>query len=104
MTPRPRKSRILMSKIGWMTNELKDAVYDAEDLLDDIAIEALRCKMESDSQIQVRNINFGKGIESRVDKITDTLERVAQETDVLRLKEGVGEIFSNRWPTTCLVD
>ena len=60
--------------------------------------------MESDSKIQVRNINFGKGIEPRVDKITDTLERVAQENYVLMLKEGIGEIFSNKWSTTCLVD
>ncbi|RVW79843.1 putative disease resistance RPP13-like protein 1 [Vitis vinifera] len=58
----------------WM-DELKDAVYDAEDLVDDITTEALRCKMESDSQSQVRNIIFG-----------------------------VGENLSKRWPTTSLVD
>ena len=34
----------------WM-DELKDALYEAEDLLDDITTEALRCKMEySDPQ------------------------------------------------------
>ncbi|WKA00231.1 hypothetical protein VitviT2T_018611 [Vitis vinifera] len=87
----------------WM-DELKDAVYDAEDLVDDITTEALRCKMESDSQSQVRNIIFGEGIESRVEGITDTLEYLAQKKDVLGLKEGVGENLSKRWPTTSLVD
>ncbi|KAL6329436.1 hypothetical protein AAG906_020869 [Vitis piasezkii] len=76
----------------WM-DELKDAVYDAEDLVDDITTEALRCKMESDSQSQ-----------SRVEEITDTLEYLAQKKDVLGLKEGVGENLSKRWPTTSLVD
>ncbi|KAL6312088.1 hypothetical protein AAG906_015484 [Vitis piasezkii] len=87
----------------WM-DELKDAVYDAEDLVDDITTEALRCKMESDSQSQVRNIIFGERIESRVEEITDTLEYLAQKKNVLGLKEGVGENLSKRWPTTCLVD
>ena len=88
----------------WM-DELKDAVYDVEDLLDDITSEALRCKMEySDPQTQVRNIISVEGIESRVEKITDTLEFLAQQKDALGLKEGVGEKLSNRWPTTSLVD
>ncbi|KAJ9687397.1 hypothetical protein PVL29_016047 [Vitis rotundifolia] len=85
-------------------DELKDAVYDAEDLLDDITTEAVRRKMESDSQTQVRNIIFGEGIESRVEEITDTLEYLSQKKDVLGLKKGVGENLSKRWPTTSLVD
>ncbi|RVW79847.1 putative disease resistance RPP13-like protein 1 [Vitis vinifera] len=85
-------------------DELKDAVYDAEDLVDDITTEALRRKMESDSQTQVRNIIFGEGIESRVEEITDTLEYLSQKKDVLGLKKGVGENLSKRWPTTSLVD
>ena len=86
--------------------ELKDVVYGAEDLLDDITTEALSCKMEcSDSQSQqVRNIISGVGIKSRVEEITDTLEHLAQEKDVLGLKEGVGENLSNRGMRTSLVD
>ena len=97
--------QITDSDVNDWVDELKDAVYDAEDLLDDITTEALRCKMEySDSESQVRNINFCEGIKSRVADITDTLERLAQEKEVLGLKEGVVEILSNRWPTTSLVD
>ena len=87
-------------------DELKGSVYDAEDLLDDIATEALRCKMEysvSQSQ-QLHKINFGEGIKARVEEITDTLEFLVQQKDALGLKEGVVENLSHRWPTTSLVD
>ena len=89
----------------WL-DELKEVVYDAEDLLDDIATESLRCKMEySDSQSQqVSNIFSGEEIKSRAEEITDTLEFLAQQKDALGLKEGVVDNLSNRWPTTCLVD
>ena len=97
--------QITDSDVSDWVDELKDVVYDAEDLLDDIATEALLCKIESDSHTQVWKINFCEGIKSRVEDITDNLERLAQEKDVLGLKEGgVGDNFSNRWPTTCLVD
>ena len=98
--------QITDSDVKDWVDELKDAVYDAEDLLDDIATEALRCKMEcSDSQSQqVSNIISGEEIKSRVEEITDTLEFLAQQKDALGLKEVVLDNLSNRWPTTCLVD
>ena len=96
--------QITDSDVNDWVDELRDAVYDAEDLLDDITNEALRCKMESDSQTQVWNINFCVGIKSRVEEITDALEYLAQKKDVLGLKEGVVGNLSNRWPTTSLVD
>ncbi|WKA00191.1 hypothetical protein VitviT2T_018575 [Vitis vinifera] len=96
--------QITNSAVKDWVDELKDAVYDAEDLVDDITTEALRRTMEYDSQTQVRNIIFGEGIESRVEEITDTLEYLAQKKDVLGLKRGVGDKFSQRWPTTSLVD
>ena len=68
-------------------DELKDSVYDAEDLVNDITTEALRRKMESDSQTQVRNIIFGEGIESRVEEITDTLEYLAEKKRCSRVEK-----------------
>ncbi|KAJ9703117.1 hypothetical protein PVL29_004757 [Vitis rotundifolia] len=77
----------------WM-DELKDVVYDAKDLVDDITTEALRRKMEYDSKTQVWNIIFGEGIESRVEEIINTLKYLAQKKKVLGLKRGVGEKLS----------
>ncbi|KAL6329549.1 hypothetical protein AAG906_022100 [Vitis piasezkii] len=71
--------QITNSDVKDWVDELKDVVYDAEDLLDDITTEALRCKMESDSQTQVRNIISGEGIKSRIEKITGTLENLAKK-------------------------
>ncbi|XP_034700929.1 putative disease resistance RPP13-like protein 1 [Vitis riparia] len=96
--------QITNSSVKDWVDELKDVVYDAEDLVDDITTEALRRTMEYDSQTQVRNIIFGEGIESRVEEITDILEYLAQKKDVLGLKRGVGDKFSQRWQTTSLVD
>ncbi|XP_019079255.1 putative disease resistance RPP13-like protein 1 [Vitis vinifera] len=97
---------------------LKEAVYDAEDILDEIATEALRHKMEAaesqTSTSQVGNIMDmstwvhapfeSQSIESRVEKIIDTLEDMARDRAVPGLKEGVGEKLSQRWPSTSLVD
>ncbi|KAJ9687461.1 hypothetical protein PVL29_016092 [Vitis rotundifolia] len=97
---------------------LKEAVYDAEDIMDEIATEALRYKMEAaesqTSTSQVGNIMEmstwahapfdSQSIESRVEKIIDRLEDMARDRDVLALKEGVGEKLSQRWPSTSLVD
>ncbi|KAJ9687476.1 hypothetical protein PVL29_016099 [Vitis rotundifolia] len=97
---------------------LKEAVYDAEDILDEIATEALRHTMEAaesqTSTSQVGNIMDmstwvlapfdGQGIGSRVEEIIDRLEDMARDIDVLGLKEGDGEKLSQRWPSTSLVD
>ncbi|RVW30532.1 putative disease resistance RPP13-like protein 1 [Vitis vinifera] len=42
--------QITNSDVKDWVDELKDVMYDAEDLVDEITTEALRCKMESDSQ------------------------------------------------------
>lgn len=96
----------------------KDALYDAEDALDELATDALQSKLEGQSQ-RGRNpvrsnsfisnsVNFFKeGIESKMKKIIDKLENISKQKDVLGLKDNVAGIlseFKQRLPTTSLVE
>ena len=99
--------------------QVKDAVYDAEDLLDEIATDALHCQIEAaaDSQTgsrthqawnkfsdRVKAPFATQSMESRVKKMIARLEAIAQEKDGLGLKEGGGEQPPSRSPSTSLVD
>ncbi|KAJ9685229.1 hypothetical protein PVL29_017308 [Vitis rotundifolia] len=94
----------------WLVH-VKDAVYDAEDLLDEIATDALRCKMEAaDSQtggtLKALKWNkfsasvkapFGiKRMENKVRGMIALLGNIALEKDGLGLAEGGGEKRSPR--------
>ncbi|RVW59738.1 putative disease resistance RPP13-like protein 1 [Vitis vinifera] len=94
----------------WLVH-VKDAVYGAEDLLDEIATDALRCKMEAaDSQTGgtlkawkwnkfsacVKAPFAIKSMESRVRGTIDQLEKIAGEIVRLGLAEGGGEKRSPR--------
>ncbi|XP_030950652.1 putative disease resistance RPP13-like protein 1 [Quercus lobata] len=96
----------------WL-DELKDAVYHAEDLLDEIATEALRCQVEADfgtSTSKVRNFistsfdRFGRKLESKIQKVLEKLEYLASQTNAIGLRESVEGRSSQRVPTTSLVD
>ncbi|XP_062016839.1 putative disease resistance RPP13-like protein 1 isoform X2 [Rosa rugosa] len=93
----------------WL-NELKDVLYHADDLLDDINTEALRCKMEQeDSGSRSTNQVLNSGsisihqLDERIQEILDELELIVNEKDVLDLKEGVKARPQERLPTTSLV-
>eukprot|EP00261_Vitis_vinifera_P031974 XP_019073217.1 PREDICTED: putative disease resistance RPP13-like protein 1 isoform X3 [Vitis vinifera] len=94
----------------WLVH-VTGAVYDAEDLLDEIATDALRCKMEAaDSQTggtlkawkwnkfsaSVKTPFAIKSMESRVRGMIDLLEKIALEKVGLGLAEGGGEKRSPR--------
>ncbi|KAJ7949443.1 NBS-LRR resistance protein [Quillaja saponaria] len=106
-------------------NELKDAVFDAEDLLDEIDTEVAQQEQEAEllaTSSKVRNLSstvmastsvhpLDSEIELRIKQVLDNLEYLEQRKHVLRLEEhgmGVGaEAFrklSQRLPTTSLVD
>ncbi|RVW24157.1 putative disease resistance RPP13-like protein 1 [Vitis vinifera] len=111
-------SDALLKKLERKLLVVHAVLNDAEDILDEIATEALRHKMEvAESQAstsQVGNIMDmstwvhapfdSQSIESRVEEIIDRLEDMARDRAVLGLKEGVGEKLSQRWPSTSLVD
>jgi len=98
---------------AWL-DELKDAIYDAKHLLDEIAIEALLSELNAKFQTtasKVRNSSisafrnsFVQRIEPKIKEILGRLESLAQQNDLIGLKEGVGGKSSERFPTTSLVE
>ncbi|KAF2323146.1 hypothetical protein GH714_033668 [Hevea brasiliensis] len=95
----------------WL-EELKDAVYDAEDLLDEISTESLRCKVEAESQSSITQVQnfcssfnpFNKGVNSKLEEVLARLEFIAKQKDVLGLKEGFAEKPLRRLEETSVVD
>ncbi|WJX87272.1 hypothetical protein P8452_69480 [Trifolium repens] len=80
----------------WL-DAVKDAVLEAEDLLDEIDIEVSRCKLEAESQssnitskvwnfFNASSRSFDKEIELKMHEILDNLEYLASKKDILDLK------------------
>ncbi|XP_052487464.1 putative disease resistance RPP13-like protein 1 [Gossypium raimondii] len=96
------------------TDELKDAVYDAEDLLDEISTEALRNKIESEYQTtNMKQVSsffsslnpFKDGAQSKLEEILGRLDNLLNQKQILGLKENSeGEKAFQRTPATSLVD
>ncbi|XP_020226664.1 putative disease resistance RPP13-like protein 1 [Cajanus cajan] len=104
----------------WL-DELKEAIYEAELLFDEVATEALRLKLEAQFQPATSKVRgfltafinpFDKEIASRVKEVLENIKYLAEQTDMLGLRKGtcagheVGSSWklSNRLPTTSLVD
>ncbi|XP_027341682.1 putative disease resistance RPP13-like protein 1 [Abrus precatorius] len=95
----------------WL-DELKDAVLDAEDLLDEINTESLRCKVEGESKsftTQVRSLfsssfnQFYKSMNSKLEAISVRLEHFVKQKDILCL-QSVSKRVSYTKITDSLVD
>jgi len=99
---------------------VKEAVFDAEDLLGEIDYELTRCQVEAQSQPQaitskVSNFfnatfsSFNKRIESELKEVLDKLEYLAIQKGALGLKESTyssgesGSNVSQKLPSTSLV-
>ncbi|XP_059440552.1 putative disease resistance RPP13-like protein 1 [Corylus avellana] len=96
----------------WL-DELKDAAFDAEDILDEIATEILRCKLGAEFQTTARKVRnsvstflnpFFKKMQRKVERVLDRLEYLAKQNNFLGLREGLGGKSSERLPSTCLVE
>jgi hypothetical protein len=97
----------------WL-DKLKDAVYDAEDILDEIATKDLQRKLDAEfgtfgSKVRwshcIRSTSsFVKKVEGKIEKLLDRLEFLVKQKENLGLREGVGGNPSERLPTTSLVD
>ncbi|XP_022765423.1 putative disease resistance RPP13-like protein 1 [Durio zibethinus] len=96
---------------SWI-DELKAAVYDAEDLLDEIATEAVRTRLESEDQTTSKMVSrfisslnpFNKGMDSKLEEILGRLESLVNQKDILCLKECRRENPFQRSPTSSLLD
>ncbi|ONI20914.1 hypothetical protein PRUPE_2G040500 [Prunus persica] len=97
----------------WL-DELKHAVFDAEDLLDEINYEALRRKLEGDAQngnftskmstfLPTSRNKFYRRMNAKIQELLQRLEHFVQQKVALGLREDVGRKVSQRTPTTSLV-
>jgi phage gp36-like protein len=106
-----------LTKLGvkeWL-DELKDAVFDAEDIVDKIDTEIQTRKLAVESQttaikkvrnsVSVLHNRFAKEIQPRMEEVIERLEYLAKQKDVLGLtEEGLGGKSSERLPTASMVE
>jgi len=96
----------------WL-DDLKDAVFDAEDLLNEISYDSLRCKVEN-TQVQnktnqVLNFlsspfnRFYREINSQMKIMCESLQSFANHKDVLGLQTKSGRV-SHRTPSSSVVN
>ena len=106
------EKQIVNPAVGMWLDELKHAVFDAEDLVDEIDTEASRRKAKDQTKkTQVWNFlstsrkpfNY-KGMNGRIEVLFHKLEDLANQKDILGLKGGVGANVSQRTPTTSVVE
>ncbi|KAF3441374.1 hypothetical protein FNV43_RR15288 [Rhamnella rubrinervis] len=78
----------------WL-EQLKDAIQFAEDLVDDIKTEALRCQLEADRQMGCLVCNFFsyrfavKDVERRIQNIIKSVVDIVKDMNRLGLRDGV---------------
>ncbi|XP_022745609.1 putative disease resistance RPP13-like protein 1 isoform X2 [Durio zibethinus] len=90
--------------------ELKDAVYDAEDLLEEIAAEALRSRLGQTTSKKlsclISSLNpFNSGMDLKLKDILGRLESLVNQKDILGLEEHCkGKKAFQNSPATSLVD
>ncbi|KAB1209657.1 putative disease resistance RPP13-like protein 1 [Morella rubra] len=107
------EKEVTMAPVKAWLDKMKDAVYDAEQIMDEIATEALRCKLDAEFQTSASKVrhfisgsrnSFVKKIEPKIKEVLDRLEYLAKQKDLMGLKEGVGGKPSEKLPTTSLVE
>ncbi|XP_054817044.1 putative disease resistance RPP13-like protein 1 [Prosopis cineraria] len=115
------QKKIANPKVKDWIDVVKDVMFDAKDVLDEIDYEVTKCKVEAELQTQtsvarkVRNFfnpsvsSLKKAIESRMKNVLEKLEYLASQKGILSLNErgsgaGLRSSVAERLPTTSLVD
>ncbi|RXI05408.1 hypothetical protein DVH24_006665 [Malus domestica] len=106
------EKQISNSAVKHWLEKLKESVYDADDLLDEIKTEALSRKLEveaagsSTSQVQERISSshgaFDKSVLPKIHEVVDRLNIISQQKDVLNLKAHSSNKTSHTLPSTSL--
>ncbi|KAJ7949255.1 Disease resistance protein [Quillaja saponaria] len=87
----------------WL-DELKDAVYVADDILDEISIKSGTISPRKVQNFISTSLNLlDRKLGSRIAEVLERLEYILLQKDALGLKEGVGVKQSQKAPTTSLV-
>ncbi|RXH84903.1 hypothetical protein DVH24_041671 [Malus domestica] len=108
------EKQILNPVVREWLDELKHAVFDAEDLLDEIDTESLRCKVEGEGQTEkltkkvcnffpTSRSHFYQSMNVEIQGLLQRLDDFVQQKVALGLTEVVGRKVSQRTPTTSLI-
>ncbi|KAL4394404.1 putative disease resistance RPP13-like protein 1 [Arachis hypogaea] len=101
------KKQIHDPEVKKWVNTLKDAAFDADDILDEIATEAEKASNSGTVPKKLFPISFNsyyRDLENRLEEILKRLGFIVAEKDNLGLVEGNVDIVSQIVPTTSLVD
>jgi hypothetical protein len=87
----------------WL-DDLKDAVFYSEDLLNLISYDALRCKVENTPVDQLQNLSSSIKINSKMEKMCKRLQTFVQQKDILGLQRTVSGRVSRKRPSSSVVN
>lgn len=95
----------------WLS-DLKEAAYDADDVLDEVATEAFRFNQEKKASSLIslsKDFLFKLGLAPKIKEINERLDEIAKERDELGLREGAGATWietrdRERLQTSSLID
>lgn len=103
------EKQIVNPAVGMCLDELKHAISDADDLLDEIDTRALQHQTKKTRvwkfiSTSVNPLYQGMNMNGRIEELFKRLERLAKQKDILGLREGVGGNVSHRTLTTPFVE
>ena len=98
------KKQIHIPAVNEWVNELKDAAFAADDILDEIATKAKTNSAKLSNLLPISINPYYGNLENRLEEILERLEFIAKQKDALGLKEGHAETVSQTVPTTSLAE